>query len=90
MSILTENQKYALSKQLTERAFSQIINMDTIKMATVSPFSTFCTIISLFLRRDFNVPKVESDAVKTLLTNKDTIVQKADIKVMQLSKRLCL
>ena len=90
MSILTEHQKYGLSKQLTERVFSQITNIDPIKMATVSLFSTFCTIISLFLRRDFNVPKVESDAVKTLLKNKDTMVQKADIKIMQLSKRLCL
>ena len=64
--------------------------MGPITMGTVSPFSIFYTIISLFLRRDFNVPKVELDAVKTLLKNKDVIVKKADIKVMQLSKRLCL
>ena len=52
--------------------------MGPIKMTTVLPLSVFCTVIPLFLRRDFNVPKMEFDALKTLLNNKDIIVQKAD------------
>ena len=47
-------------------------------MTTILPLSAFYTIISLFLRINFNISKVELDALKTLFNNKDIIEQKAD------------
>ena len=52
--------------------------MSLIKMTTILPLSAFYTIISLFLRINFNISKVELDALKTLFNNKDIIEQKAD------------
>ena len=52
--------------------------MTLIKMTIALPLSAFYTIISLFLRINFNIPKVELNALKTLFNNKDIIEQKAD------------
>ena len=52
--------------------------MTLIKMTIALPLSAFYTIISLFLRINFNIPKVELNTLKTLFNNKDIIEQKAD------------